>query len=83
MVAALMIFLNHYESANCSVNRFCNVFLEFHSAITIFFVLSGFLITVHYFEKARLNLKSLRDFYIKRLVRIYALLILVTIPILL
>lgn len=70
-IAAYLIFFSHYAVSN--------IFREFHIGVTIFFVLSGFLITYLYYQSAMLNRVWIKNFYVKRFARIYPVLALTTI----
>lgn len=59
--------------ANCSGQFWCPLVLEFHSGVSIFFVLSGFLITYNYYRKSSFNVSWLKKYYISRVARIYPL----------
>jgi peptidoglycan/LPS O-acetylase OafA/YrhL len=70
-VAAYMIFIHNYMGANCIGQFWCPLVLEFHSGVSIFFVLSGFLITYNYYGKSSFNVSWLKKYYISRIARIY------------
>lgn len=72
-----MIFIHHYLGANCSGQFWCPLVLEFHSGVSIFFVLSGFLITYNYYGQSSLKVGWLKKYYLSRLARIYPLYFLV------
>lgn len=72
-IAAFLIFFSHY---NIFEAKFPGSFLalmvgEFHIGVSLFFVLSGFLITYRYYHRHREILT--KRFYIKRFARIYPL----------
>lgn len=73
-----MVFTHHYLGTNCDNNFWCPVVLELHSGVAIFFVLSGFLIALRYYEGAKLNFLWLKDYYVSRFARIYPLFFSVT-----
>lgn len=75
-LAAFMVFLHHYNPFDRSrwegLSRVVN---EFHIGVTMFFVLSGFLITYRYFGAKEF---SFRKYMINRMARIYPMYFLVT-----
>ncbi len=68
-IAAYMVFIHH-----CSVIKI-DFFREFHIGVTIFFVLSGFLIANRYYNETNFNFK---DYLIKRFARIYPMYFILT-----
>lgn len=52
--------------------------MELHTGVSIFFVLSGFLIAYKYYQTSRLNFLWLKKYYVGRFARIYPLLFLIT-----
>lgn len=76
-IAAYMVYIVHTDPF--SVKRFGQIvfdfFDEFHVGVTIFFVLSGFLITYNYYEEEKLNFKH---YFINRFARIYPMYFLLT-----
>jgi peptidoglycan/LPS O-acetylase OafA/YrhL len=76
-IAAYMVYIVHTDPF--SVKRFGQVvfdfFDEFHVGVTIFFVLSGFLIAYNYFDDENLNFKK---YFINRFARIYPMYFLLT-----
>ncbi|HLC87551.1 MAG TPA: acyltransferase [Patescibacteria group bacterium] len=77
-IAAYMVFAHHYFGTSCTINIWCPWVYELHSGVSIFFVLSGFLIAYKYYGSSCLNLKWLKSYYLSRLARIYPLFFLVT-----
>lgn len=78
-LAAYMVFVHHYYGSNCDALSFgCKILMELHTGVSIFFVLSGFLIAYKYYESSSLNLGWLKGYYVGRFARIYPLLLLVT-----
>jgi peptidoglycan/LPS O-acetylase OafA/YrhL len=75
-IAAYMVFIHHYNPF--SEARFGHTlhsfFGQFHIGVTIFFVLSGFLICYNYYEKEVV----FKDYLIKRFARIYPVYFLIT-----
>lgn len=76
-IGAYMVYIVHTDPF--SVKRFGQVvfdfFDEFHVGVTIFFVLSGFLIAYNYFDDENLNFKK---YFINRFARIYPMYFLLT-----
>ena len=77
-IAAYMVFFHHYK--NYIVNRewptlynFCN---ELHVGVTVFFVLSGFLIAYNYYDNDSIDF---RTYIINRLARIYPMYFILTV----
>ncbi len=76
-IAAFMVYIVHYKPFK--VEKFgqfaFDFFNEFHIGVTIFFVLSGFLITIRYYNKDNFSFKS---YFINRFARIYPIYFLLT-----
>lgn len=76
-VAAYMVYIVHTDPF--SVEKFgqsvFDFFDEFHVGVTIFFVLSGFLITYNYYDEEKLNFK---EYFENRFARIYPMYFLLT-----
>lgn len=75
-IAAYMVFIHHYNPFSearfgYTVHSF---FGQFHIGVTIFFVLSGFLICYNYYEKE----VAFKEYFIKRFARIYPVYFLLT-----
>jgi peptidoglycan/LPS O-acetylase OafA/YrhL len=67
-VAALLVFVSHYPKPIFPVGE------QGYAGVTLFFVLSGFIICINYFEKFEKNLSSsLSLFIVARFARIYPL----------
>lgn len=80
-LAAYLVFISHYEytfdeSFPQSVKRF---FQEFHIGVTIFFVLSGFLIAFRYYNNFYLTTDWFKQYLKNRVARIYPMYFLLTI----
>lgn len=81
-VAAYMVFLHHFNPfrvKDISTNFMGTVFQEFHIGVTIFFTLSGFLITARYLDRIKLTKQWAWNYFRSRLARIYPLYFLLTI----
>jgi len=76
-IAAYMVFLHHNDIFKESIfgKLIHNFFTEFHVGVTIFFVLSGFLICNRYFNQVNFNF---RDYIVKRFARIYPMYFILT-----
>ncbi len=85
-IAAFMVFLRHYPlfSPNSSIEIFlANLCNEFHTGVTLFFVLSGFLLAHLYYDVASVKKSFLKHFYERRVVRIYPIFLLLSVAALL
>lgn len=69
-LAAFMVYIHHYNPFSVAIfGQYCHDFFnEFHIGVTIFFVLSGFLICNRYYEEQNFSFKS---YFINRFARIY------------
>jgi peptidoglycan/LPS O-acetylase OafA/YrhL len=75
-VAALLVFIHHFALAEEKVGKFLfRLQNELYIGVTIFFVLSGFLITLRYYRQKI----SLRQYALNRLARIYPMYLLLTV----
>jgi peptidoglycan/LPS O-acetylase OafA/YrhL len=71
MIAAALVFLHHFPpSASGLVGAISR---QGHVGVTVFFVLSGFLITARYFEAWNRGQMRVRDYFTKRVARIFPL----------
>ncbi|HEX8424749.1 acyltransferase [Hymenobacter sp.] len=79
-VAAYMVFLHHFNpfQAEGSHPLFHYLLLEFHIGVPIFFVLSGFLITLRYAESIRWTSQWWKQYLRNRFARIYPMYFLLT-----
>jgi peptidoglycan/LPS O-acetylase OafA/YrhL len=80
-LAAYLVFISHYayifdEGASHNWQRF---FQEFHIGVTIFFVLSGFLIAFRYYDNFKLTGAWFRQYLKNRVARIYPMYFLLTV----
>jgi len=69
-IAAYMVFCHHY-TGSCSTGILLSFVKEFYTGVTIFFVLSGFLIYYKYSESATLEKGFLINYFKNRFARIY------------
>ncbi|MES2266412.1 MAG: acyltransferase [Bacteroidota bacterium] len=79
-LAAYLVFISHYayafdENFPRAVQRFLT---EFHIGVTIFFVLSGFLIAFRYFDSFKLTGDWFKQYLKNRVARIYPMYFLLT-----
>ena len=76
-IAAYMIFVHHYRPFNSlTQNKFILDFTqELHVGVTLFFVLSGFLIAMRYFDLNRIHFKT---YLVNRFARIFPIYFLLT-----
>ena len=69
-IAAYMVYFHHYIGT-CHNGMLFSFVKEFYTGVTIFFVLSGFLIYYRYSETAKLEKSFLFDYFKNRFARIY------------
>jgi len=77
-IAAYMVFFHHYKQYIVrkewgTLYNFCN---ELHVGVTVFFVLSGFLIAYNYYDNSNLDF---RNYIVNRLARIYPMYFILTV----
>jgi peptidoglycan/LPS O-acetylase OafA/YrhL len=71
-VAALLVFLYHFPPSG--LGRLVEVVVsQGHVGVTVFFVLSGFLITVRYYPPFARGDRGLADYFVRRMARILPL----------
>lgn len=76
-MAAFMVFLHHYNPFDRQKWGLLSAMVEeLHVSVTVFFVLSGFLIMHRYFERKDF---SLRTYFVNRVARIYPMYLLLTV----
>jgi peptidoglycan/LPS O-acetylase OafA/YrhL len=84
-LAAFMVFFVHYNPIDSSApvgsltNFIYNIVCHFHIGVSIFFVLSGFLITSRYQQSLQLSWNWARRYVRNRFARIYPLYFLITV----
>jgi peptidoglycan/LPS O-acetylase OafA/YrhL len=84
-LAAFMVFFVHYNPisstapAGSLTSFFYNIICHFHIGVSIFFVLSGFLITSRYQQSLQLSWNWARRYIRNRFARIYPLYFLITV----
>ncbi len=76
-IAAFLVFFHHFNQADFiyPIRRTLN---EFHMGVTMFFVLSGFLICMRYYDTCELNSEWFRKYIKNRIARIYPMYALLT-----
>jgi peptidoglycan/LPS O-acetylase OafA/YrhL len=74
-IAAFMVFIHHYNPFSSQNNVIFNFTQEFHTGVTIFFVLSGFLIAYRYSDMNNFNFKK---YMVNRIARIYPMYFILT-----
>jgi peptidoglycan/LPS O-acetylase OafA/YrhL len=74
-IAALLVFLSHYGGYpyGRAEQFWQSILIEGHAGVTIFFVLSGFLITLRYLPLITERRFSLYDYFLRRAARILPL----------
>ena len=79
-LAAYLVFISHYEyTFDKNFPHFLQrFFLEFHIGVTIFFVLSGFLIAFRYYDNFQLTKDWFKQYLKNRVARIYPMYFLIT-----
>lgn len=80
-VASCMVFLHHFNPFKAVwFGNFMHDFIgEFHVGVTIFFVLSGFLICYKYYDSVVSFKTGIRPYLINRIARIYPMYFIITI----
>jgi peptidoglycan/LPS O-acetylase OafA/YrhL len=74
-IAALLVFLSHYSGLRYqrAAYPWQSILIEGHAGVTIFFVLSSFLITLRYLPDIQAQRFSTYDYFLKRAARILPL----------
>ncbi len=76
-----MVFLHHFNPFKAIwVGNFVHDFIgEFHVGVTVFFVLSGFLICYRYYDDVASHQNKIKPYFINRFARIYPMYFILTI----
>ena len=77
-LAAFLIFLDHYNQKGFPPLLF-RIFNEFHFPLPMFFVLSGFLICLRYYDNVEVNKHWMRKYIKNRIARVYPIYLILTI----
>jgi len=79
-IAAYMVYLYHYNLYPIFTNSILlqDFIQELHIGVSIFFVLSGFLITYRYYNKVDLTKYFFKKYFVNRIARIYPVYFLLT-----
>ncbi|WP_165822289.1 acyltransferase family protein [Hymenobacter edaphi] len=81
-IAAYMVFFHHFNpfiKNDIATNYLGNILAEMHIGVTVFFVLSGFLITARYLDRIILTKHWFFNYMRNRVARIYPLYFILTI----
>lgn len=70
-VAAILVFFHHCPIGFGSIPYISSLEHEMHIGVTIFYVLSGFLISFNYAEKSFSRWEEFVNFYLNRIFRLY------------
>lgn len=76
-IAAYLVFFHHFNQAEFPFPLF-RMLNEFHMGVTLFFVLSGFLICLRYYDNYEISGKWFRKYIKNRIARIYPMYLLLT-----
>ncbi len=79
-LAAYLVYLHHTNPFTAErFGNFIHSFIQqFHIGVSIFFVLSGFLITLRYYESSTLNGPWLKKYFQNRIARVYPMYFILT-----
>ncbi|MDE3144156.1 MAG: acyltransferase [Bacteroidota bacterium] len=77
-IAAFMVFFHHANQSDFAYPLF-RILNEFHTGVTVFFVLSGFLIGLRYYDTCEISGTWFRKYLKNRIARIYPMYFLITI----
>ena len=74
-IAAYLVFIYHFTPSSLVIGDTFHDFLhEMHIGVTMFFVLSGFIITYKYYD----NISSIRKYFLNRFARIFPMYFILT-----
>lgn len=77
-LASILIFFHHFNQEDFPPLLF-RVLNEFHFPLSMFFVLSGFLICLRYYDNVELSSKWMRKYLKNRIARVYPIYLILTI----
>ena len=78
-LAAFLVFFHHHRTSWLIVGPL-ELWWELHVSVTLFFVLSGFVITWRYDRQGPVRESLLRQYFVNRFARIYPLYLALVIP---
>jgi peptidoglycan/LPS O-acetylase OafA/YrhL len=78
-IAALAVFIHHNVRGGFAPQTIIGAIPELHIGVSIFFVLSGFLITYRYYNNYHFTTRWWRDYMVARFARVYPMYCLLTI----
>ena len=76
-IAAYLVFFHHFNQTGFSYPLF-RMLNEFHMGVTLFFVLSGFLIGLRYYDTCEITSTWFRKYIKNRIARIYPMYLILT-----
>ena len=76
-IAAFMVFFHHANQTDFAYPLF-RTLNEFHTGVTVFFVLSGFLIGLRYYDTCEISGNWFRKYLKNRIARIYPMYLIIT-----
>lgn len=77
-IAAFMVFFHHANQTDFAYPLF-RILNEFHTGVTVFFVLSGFLIGLRYYDTCEISGTWFKKYLKNRIARIYPMYLIITI----
>ena len=77
-IAAYMVFIHHYSNPDITPIIIFKIFKQFHTGVALFFVLSGFLIALRYYNASEISTQWYRKYIKNRIARIYPMYFLLT-----
>ena len=78
-LAAFLVFFHHYPTKLLQIGPLL-LWKELHIGVSLFFVLSGFMITWRYDRRGRPTESFLRSYFVNRFARIYPLYLFLVVP---